>query len=65
MNLERVQTAITHVESNGGLTAEGVYRLVGVQSKVYCVKLNFYLGQFPFSHQYFKTILVCAQSIDF
>ena len=32
--LERVQTAITHVESNGGLSAEGVYRLVGVQSKV-------------------------------
>ena len=33
-SLERVQTAITHVESNGGLSAEGVYRLVGVQSKV-------------------------------
>lgn len=32
--IERVQTAITYVESNGGLSAEGVYRLVGVQSKV-------------------------------
>jgi hypothetical protein len=32
--IELVQTAITYVESNSGLETEGIYRLVGVQSKV-------------------------------
>lgn len=32
--LERIQTAITNVESLGGIQTQGIYRLVGVQSKV-------------------------------
>jgi len=34
LKIERIQTAITNVESLGGIQTQGIYRLVGVQSKV-------------------------------